>query len=200
MAAEQLKVRRGGRPRSEDADRAIIEATLDLLADVGITGLSIEHVAATAGVGRTTVYRRWPNKEALIVDALAALKGPIPEVPGRSLREDLITLFEAQGHDHQAARDRRLYSCMAGEMGRHPELAKLYRDTVIAPRHEATRHVLRAAVQRGELRPDVDIELMRHLFTAPVLQWIQTHPDEPIKRDYVARLFDAVLDGLAAKD
>jgi AcrR family transcriptional regulator len=200
MAVGQLEVRRVGRPRSEDADRAIIEATLDLLADVGITGLSIEHVAATAGVGKATVYRRWPNKEALIVDALAALKGPIPEVAGRSLREDLMTLFEAQGQGHKAARDRRLFSCMAGEISRHPDLAKLYRDTVIAPRHEATRQILRAAVERGELRDDVDLELMRQIITAPVLQWIQTHPDEPIERDYIAQLYDPILEGLAARD
>jgi Bacterial regulatory proteins, tetR family len=80
---------RPGRPRSEQAERAIIEATLDLLAEVGIAALSVEQVAARAGVGKATIYRRWPNKEALIIDAAASLKSPLPDVPGRSISEDL---------------------------------------------------------------------------------------------------------------
>src|SRR4030095_14956520 len=60
-----------GRPRSETAERAIIEATLDLIAADGLSAVSIEGVAAKAGVGKTTIYRRWPNKEALICDAAA---------------------------------------------------------------------------------------------------------------------------------
>src|SRR4030095_12401343 len=73
---------RPGRPRSERAERAIIEATLDLLAEVGIAALSIEQVAARAGVGKATIYRRWPNKEALIIDAAASMKGPVPPIGG----------------------------------------------------------------------------------------------------------------------
>src|ERR1043165_4470484 len=79
QTSDQLTARPPGRPRSERAARAIIDATLDLLAEEGgVTGVSIEAVAARAGVGKTTIYRRWPNKEALIIDALAALKEPFP--------------------------------------------------------------------------------------------------------------------------
>ncbi|HEY4851574.1 MAG TPA: helix-turn-helix domain-containing protein, partial [Streptosporangiaceae bacterium] len=71
--------RRPGRPRSEQADRAIIEAALSLFAESGPDGLCIEQVAARAGVGKATIYRRWPGKEDLLLDALAALKTPLPE-------------------------------------------------------------------------------------------------------------------------
>src|SRR5687768_10175832 len=83
-----------GRPRSARADEAIIEAVLALLADgVSADQLSIEAVAARAGVGKATIYRRWSNKEALLVDAVASLKGPLPELAGVSVREDLLTLL-----------------------------------------------------------------------------------------------------------
>src|SRR6478752_4034025 len=68
--------RRPGRPRSERADRAIIDAALSLFAEHGVEGLCIEEVAARAGVGKATIYRRWPGKEDLLLDALAALKTP----------------------------------------------------------------------------------------------------------------------------
>src|SRR5438552_17303325 len=85
-----------GRPRSERAEKAIIDATLDLLVEeAGVAGLSIEAIAGRAGVGKTTIYRRWPNKEALIIDALASLKRPLPPVPGRSVREDLVVMARA---------------------------------------------------------------------------------------------------------
>ena len=70
--------RRPGRPRSERADRAIIDAALSLFAERGVEGLCIEEVAARAGVGKATIYRRWPGKEDLLLDALAALKTPFP--------------------------------------------------------------------------------------------------------------------------
>src|SRR5258708_35021930 len=85
-----------GRPRSERAEQAIIEATLDLLIEEsGVAGVTIEAVASRAGVGKTTIYRRWANKEALIVDALATLKEPVPPLAGVSVRDDLIMLARA---------------------------------------------------------------------------------------------------------
>src|SRR5437764_14075432 len=96
QTSDQLAARPPGRPRSERADKAIVDATLDLLAEEGgVTGVSIEAVAARAGVGKTTIYRRWPNKEALIIDALAALKEPFPVPRGDSARDDLVALAHA---------------------------------------------------------------------------------------------------------
>src|SRR3954469_15882051 len=90
---ERLAARPPGRPRSERADKAIIEATLALLVEEGgVGGVTIEAVAARAAVGKTTIYRRWSNKEALIIDALASLKEPEPELGGASARDDLVAL------------------------------------------------------------------------------------------------------------
>src|SRR5215472_4074548 len=87
--------RRAGRPRSVQADRAIIEATLEIFAESGAEGLCIEKVAAKAGVGKATIYRRWPGKEELLLDAIAALRSPLPQPQGRSVRADLTALLEA---------------------------------------------------------------------------------------------------------
>src|ERR1019366_8162530 len=89
------EARRPGRPRSEQADKAIIDAALSLFAETGPEGLCIEKVAARAGVGKATIYRRWHGKEDLMLDALTALKTPLPEPKGKSVRSDLIALLDA---------------------------------------------------------------------------------------------------------
>ena len=81
--------RRPGRPRSEQAEQAIIEATLDLFAEQGFEGVCVEAVAARAGVGKATIYRRWPSKEELLLAALGSMKSPFPEPVG-NVREDLV--------------------------------------------------------------------------------------------------------------
>ena len=92
--------RRPGRPRSEQADRAIIDAALCVFAEHGVEGLCIEKVAAKAGVGKATIYRRWPGKEDLLLDALASLKTPLPEPRGDSVREDLVALMQTMASDY----------------------------------------------------------------------------------------------------
>src|SRR3954462_10843849 len=85
-----------GRPRNGRADEAILEAVIALLGDgQSVDGISIEAVAAKAGVGKATIYRRWPNKEALIIDAVASMKGPLPDPAGESVRDDLVMLLKA---------------------------------------------------------------------------------------------------------
>ena len=97
---------------------------LDLLAE-GTTAeaLSIEAVAARAGVGKATIYRRWPNKEALLVDAVGALKGPLPEMPGESVRDDLVTLLRST-IKVRASRAGRIMPCLIPEFQRNPELQR----------------------------------------------------------------------------
>src|SRR5262250_1415098 len=84
------EARRPGRPRSERADQAILSAALDLFAECGPDALCIEQVAAKAGVGKATIYRRWPGKEEMLMDAVSMLRTQLPEPQGRSVRADLI--------------------------------------------------------------------------------------------------------------
>src|SRR6185436_8741582 len=85
-----------GRPRSAQADEAILDAVLEMLSGGhSVAAISIEAVASRAGVGKATIYRRWPNKEALIIDAVASMKGPLPAPVGESVRDDLVMLLKA---------------------------------------------------------------------------------------------------------
>src|SRR6266581_6307765 len=84
-----------GRPRSERAHEAILEATLDLLLEEGFTRMSIEAVAERAGVGKTTIYRRWPSKSDLVIDAIGGLQAEIPVISTGNLRNDLMAMFRS---------------------------------------------------------------------------------------------------------
>ena len=89
--------RRPGRPRSEHAEQALLEATIEAIGECGIDGVRCEDVAARAGVGKATLYRRWPGKEDLLIAAFAALKRPLPQPRGASVRDDLIAMLEVVG-------------------------------------------------------------------------------------------------------
>ncbi|MCL7458482.1 TetR/AcrR family transcriptional regulator [Micromonospora echinofusca] len=188
-----------GRPRSVRADEAIVEATLDLLADGStIEAISIEAIAARAGVGKATIYRRWPGKEALLRDALRRLKGTPPEPAGHSVRDDLILLVGAVGH-HIDPRAARIMPCLVPEVNRSPEQYQLYQN-IIEPRREMMREVLRRGVRCGELRADLDVEVVMAMLTGPMLvqRVMRWHPDldEPTLPQ---RIVDGVLDGIRAR-
>jgi len=187
-----------GRPRSEQADRAILDATLDLLAEVGVTALSIEAVAARAGVGKTTIYRRWPSRDALVVDALGTLTERLPPVRGESVRDDLVLLVDSIRRRSLDSRVGRILPRMVGEQASHPELALCYRRSVVEPRRERVREVLRRGVASGELRADLDVELALALVTGPMLAQVMLGPGRagPLPSSLSARLVDAALEGM----
>ncbi|NVI92347.1 TetR/AcrR family transcriptional regulator [Actinomadura sp. BRA 177] len=171
--------RPGGRPRSERAEKAIIEATLDLLAEEpGVAGLSIEAVAARAGVGKTTIYRRWPSKDALILDALGAAKAPLPEPSGGSVRDDLVELARALT-DERGSRYSRCFWNVIGGAEKHPELYARYKRDIIEPRRDIVRRVLRRGVENGELRADLDVEAAMALLLGALVprRPRETYPD-----------------------
>lgn len=196
-ATDTTVTRAPGRPRSAQVDQAIIEAVLSLLAEGGtVETLSIEAVAARAGVGKATIYRRWPGKDALIIDAVSSMKGPIPTPAGKSVRDDLITLLRP-GRKKPDQRINRVMSCLVPEVHSSPERYRLYQG-MVEPRREAMREVLRRGVSAGELRGDTDIEVAVAVLTAPILiqRMLRWHPglDDATLPE---RVVDTVLSGLA---
>ncbi|KAB1136585.1 TetR/AcrR family transcriptional regulator [Micromonospora sp. DT46] len=188
-----------GRPRSVRADEAIVEAALDLLADGStIEAISIEAIAARAGVGKATIYRRWPGKDALLRDALRTLKGTPPEPAGQSVRDDLILLVGAVGN-HIDPRAARIMPCLVPEVNRSPEQYQLYQN-IIEPRREMMREVLRRGMRSGELRADLDVEVVMAMLTGPMLvqRVMRWHPDLD-EATLPQRIVDGVLDGIRAR-
>jgi AcrR family transcriptional regulator len=187
-----------GRPRSVRADEAIVQATLDLLAEGNtLEALSIEAIATRAGVGKATIYRRWPGKDALLIDALRRLKGVMPQPAGHSVRDDLVLLVGAVGHnlDPRAAK---IMPCLVPEVNRSPDHFQLYQN-IIEPRRKLMREVIQRGVATGELRADLDVELVMAVLTGPMLiqRMLRWHP-ELDDRVLPERIVDTVLDGVRA--
>jgi AcrR family transcriptional regulator len=196
-AAGEGSARTPGRPRSERAEKAIIDATLHLLAEEsGVAGVSIEAVAARAGVGKTTIYRRWPNKEALIVQALASAKAPLPEPSGASVREDLLAIARVLKSERSRKRMRCFWN-VVGAAEKHPELYARYRHDVIQPRREVIRGVLRRGIQNGELRSDLDVEAAAALLVGALTSRV---PLEDLPEDFPETVVDTLLRGITAEN
>ena len=190
--------RRPGRPRSEQAEQAIIEATLDLFAEQGFEGVCVEAVAARAGVGKATIYRRWPNKEELLLAALGSMKSPFPEPKGVSVRDDLVAMFTVMCEDRADPRKARRYALLLGEGEKYPRLIARYKETVVQPRHDAIRAVIRRGIATGELRADTDVEIARQVLTGIVLAK-EKSADGGLDGEFAARVVDELLLGLAAR-
>src|ERR1700677_4151976 len=195
--------RRGkpGRPRSEQAEQAIIEATLDLFAEQGFEGVCVEAVAARAGVGKATIYRRWPNKEELLLAAFGSLKSPYPEPAGVSVRDDLVAMLKVMCSDKADPRKARRYALLLGEGEKYPRLMARYKETVVEPRRDVMRAVIRRGIETGELRPDVDVEVALLALTGVILAKEKSAAGDPdaLNDEFAARVVDGVLLGLAAR-
>jgi AcrR family transcriptional regulator len=190
--------RRPGRPRSEAAEQAIIEATLELFGEQGFEGVCVEAVAARAGVGKATIYRRWPNKEELLLAALGSMKSPIPQLTGKSARDDLVALLTVMCHDKADPRKARRYALMLGEGSKYPRLMARYKETVVEPRHEVIRDVIRHGIATGELRADTDVDIAMLALTGTILAK-EKSADGELNGEFAARIVDELMLGLAAR-
>jgi AcrR family transcriptional regulator len=189
--------RRPGRPRSEQADLAILSAALDLFAESGPDALCIEQVAARAGVGKATIYRRWPGKEDMLVDALGSLSTHLPVPQGRSVRADLVALLTAISREAADPRRSRLFALLQGEGLRYPRLMAKYIETVVQPQRDVVSSVLRRGVATGELRENTDIDAATFLLNGAVLA--SMYGPEPMDARHAKRVVEELLRGLAAR-
>ncbi len=158
-----------GRPRSDRIHRAILDATRDLLVEHGFTRLRLEAVAARAGVGKATIYRRWPSKEALALDLLLELAAPHLSVDdtGDTLDElRAVVLNAVRGLTETSFGPvmRALMSQIAG----NPAIGDPFRETVVAARREQVVQVIERGIDRGDLRPDTDPAVATELLVGPV--------------------------------
>jgi AcrR family transcriptional regulator len=152
-----------GRPRSAEADRAILEAALHVLERDGFARMSMDSVAEEAGVGKTTIYRRYRDKADLLTGALAALRDD-DEVPDSGdTRADLLELLERFVASKERLQSMRLLGSLFTEKERTPELLDLFRERVIGPRRDMMLAVLERGRERGELRADMDAALITEM-------------------------------------
>ncbi len=179
----------GSRPRIEgEREREILHAALAVLAEVGYDRLTMDAVATAAHASKATLYRRWNGKLALVIDALKIAKGTPPMPDTGSLREDLLASYCAPG----SVTDRASVDTMASvltAMTRDPEFAEAFRREIIAPKIDASRAIYARAQARGDIRPDVDIDLI-----GPALAGIVLHRHFMLGQFPDAATIERVLD------
>lgn len=188
---------RRGRPRSDEAHRKILDAARELLSEEGFADLRLEHVAARAGVGKATIYRRWGSKEALAQELLAELAAPhIAVAESGDTRAELLA---AVVNPMRAVTDtpfgpviRALLSQIAG----NPTLGDPFRATVVQARRDEIARVIVRGIARGDLRPDADSELATELLVGPV--YFRLMFGGELDLDFANRVVDNVLRGYRA--
>jgi AcrR family transcriptional regulator len=183
-----------GRPRSEHARQAILRSTLKLLQENGFSDFTIEAVADRAAVGKATVYRWWPNKAALIADAFASSVTPALHFPDTgSIDKDmsqqmrqLVKVFSGpQG---------RIVSAILGAGQSDPELVEAFRERFLMPRRREAYGTLRRAILRGELRRDIDPNLLLDSLYGPIYMRFLIRHDR-LSPHFIDRLCALVLAG-----
>jgi AcrR family transcriptional regulator len=183
-----------GRPRSQEADSAITRATLELLAEVGYSRLTMAGVAERAGVSTATLYRRVSSKEDLVVGALAAMVPDRAPVDTGSLQGDLTATLTRSAETLSGSRGRLLLG-MTGETVRHPLLAEAVRARLAAPFRDNLAAMLMRAVERGEIPEPDDLDLAVSVVLGP-LHYRLLVSDDALSTDLVERLVPMLVRAL----
>jgi AcrR family transcriptional regulator len=184
-----------GRKRDHTRDPEILDAAVQVLAETGYEGMTIDMVAARAKAGKATIYRRWPSKADLVLDAVACLKANeldpehLPDTG--SLRGDLVSMIRPRTVE-EGERKLRVMAGLFSLVSSSPELAEAVRTSIIEPRAAVNRLFLRRAIERGEIPADADVDLLAMVAPAMIAHR-QLVERRPIDADYLMALIDGVV-------
>ncbi|QNP68670.1 TetR/AcrR family transcriptional regulator [Streptomyces roseirectus] len=188
--------RTAGRKKDPEIDRAVLAATLELLAETGYAGLTISQVAARVGVYRPAIYRRWPTKQHLVAEAVVTVLGHEPTPDTGDLRADLVTGIGTLGAAFAAPGMSQVLPGLVADLAGQPELRREFLDSVFRPRRASTARRLRTAVERGDIRPDFDMEFVLDALAAP-LYYRALFGHGPVTPELTGQSVDMVLTYLA---
>jgi AcrR family transcriptional regulator len=183
--------------RSERSKQAILDATRELLGeDGGVGALTIEAVAARAGVGKSTIYRRWRDKWELALDAVMIDMLPYFDDPVDvgDTRKELLTFINSVIKTLASRPYGPAMQALISEIATQPKLARVYRDHVVEPRRAQLKPVIERGIARGDLRPDTDVRLLHEFLLGPTFYRLLLSGG-PLDRNLGARLVDGILDG-----
>jgi AcrR family transcriptional regulator len=183
-----------GRPREARTDGAIVAATLELIAELGIEGFRMEDVAGRAGVGKAAIYRRYASKDELVAAAVAALVSEIELPDTGTTRGDLLALMREAVAVYRDPVHAGVMPSLVGAMPQRPELARAVRDGFLVARRDALRAVLERGVARGELRADLDFELALDVLGGPLFYRLLI-TGGPLDEHLVEGVADLILRG-----
>ncbi|GAA2005878.1 TetR/AcrR family transcriptional regulator [Catenulispora subtropica] len=185
-----------GRPRSARADTAILAATRALLAERGWADLTIAEVAARAGVAKTTLYRRWPGKADLVVDAMAELFSRLEVADRGSMLHDALAAVGQYVDLLQLPETQAALLALAAEADRDPSLRAKVRSQVIDPQRRLVYEAWERACARGEVEGETDVDLIFDMICGTLVHRILIK-GEPVDEAYLTRFVSVLLAGLA---
>jgi AcrR family transcriptional regulator len=198
--ASEQRSRRPGRPRDARADEAILEAALELFVRDGFGPMSIERVAERAGVGKTTVYRRFSSKEDLVVASIARLTSQVEAPDTDSVRSDLVALLTRFQEILVTSGVGKVFPRMATEIANGTPLGRVYQKQIIAPRFALVEQILRRGMARGELPERTDLEPVRDLILGAVMiARLTNRLSAKTAQARAEALAGTILDGLRAR-
>jgi AcrR family transcriptional regulator len=195
---QKVETPRRGRPRSEQAREAILHAAATLLLDRGLDAVSMDAVAEHAGVSKATIYRWWPTKEALALDALYdewADHG-LEEPDTGSLRGDLLALMRPWARRLRRRPYARVIGTFIAKANTDPDFAAEYLARLVTPRRDNARELFRRAVERGEVAPEVQVDVALDLLYGALYHRF-LHGHAPITDRFVTDVIDMALSGIA---
>ena len=184
-----------GRKRDHTRDPEILDAALDVLAETGYDGMTIDMVATRAKAGKATLYRRWASKPDLVLDAVACMKSndiDYDDLPDTgTLRGDLIAMIKPPSI-RDGERKMKVMSGIVSMLAGNPELAETARQALIEPRAAINRILFQRAIARGEISADVDLDLL--CVIGPSMASYRTLMlRQPITREFLVSIIDKVV-------
>src|SRR3954454_7312801 len=189
--------RRVGRPREARADRAILTAALELMAEPGVRALRVDDVSRRAGVGKATIYRRYRSKDQLVTEAVGALVNQVIEIPDSgSTREDLLVLMREAVGLYSGTLAAKLMPGIVDEMSRNGELAAIARARFLTARRAAWRAVFVRGIERGDLRRDLDADFALDVLAGPLFYRLLI-TGGPIDEHLAQAVVELILRGLS---
>lgn len=168
MPSDARPRRTPGRPRSEEAHAAILDASIQLIRELGYDVVTMDAIAARAGVGKATLYRRWNGKEELVSEALERMLRGFPLPDTGTTRGDLMALMKTQLGMYADPASSRLLSGLVAAMARNPQIARVVRSTFYAARRDAMAEVVKRGIERGDLSPETDVAFALDVFNGPL--------------------------------
>ena len=166
-----------------------------MLDDVGLNAVSMDGVAARAGVGKATIYRRWDSREDLLIDAVASLVAAVEVPETDDIRADLVTLLVRWRTFMSEMKGGSIFPWLIGEVAAGTEVGRHYAEAVILPRRAMMAQVISRAIGKGSLRSDLDVQLAVDMISGPALLRKMMAPVRGIDAGWEEKLVDALLDG-----
>jgi AcrR family transcriptional regulator len=188
-----------GRPRDPSRDQAIVRATLELMDQRGFD-FSIEEVAERAGVAKTTIYRRFPSKEELMVCAIEAVVPPLPTPDTGSLRGDLIALTRRKMASVETVATPLVGIRLLNDLWRDPKLFALFTERIITPARAPLLTVVDRAVARGELRDDLDHDLILDALFGGLAYRVLISGDLSVTMRDLETFLDVAIEGVGRRE